>query len=76
MICLDLDNEAADTIDQKRGPDQLRRDLMHAAVEKAAFQRLAEARGGRCGRFDVLDHFEVGIGAEQAGMLPISGTFC
>ena len=61
VIGLDLDDDAADAIDQQRGPDQVGRHLMHAAVKKRAFQRLAEARGGGIGRLRILSHFEVGI---------------
>ena len=48
MIGLDLDDDAADAVDQQRRADQVGRDLMHAAVEKRAFQRLAEAQGPSC----------------------------
>ena len=34
VIGLDLDDAAADAVDQQRGSDQVGRDLMHAAVEK------------------------------------------
>ena len=34
MIGLDLDDEAADAVDQQRRADQVRRHLMHAAVKK------------------------------------------
>ena len=46
MIGLDLDDDAADAVDQERRADQIGRDLMHAAGKKRAFQRLAEARDG------------------------------
>ncbi|MGY4288952.1 hypothetical protein ACVWXO_008172 [Bradyrhizobium sp. LM2.7] len=42
MIGLDLDDEAADTVDQHGRADQVGRDLVDAAREKGALQRLAE----------------------------------
>ena len=57
MIGLDLDDDAADAIDQQCGADQVGRHLMDATVKKRAFQRLAEAGGGRVGRLGVLNHF-------------------
>jgi len=61
MVGLDLDDNAADAINQQRGPDQIGRHFVHAAVKKRAFQRLAEARGACFGRLRILSHFEVGI---------------
>ena len=78
VIGLDLDDDAADAIDQQRRPDQVGRDLMHAAAKKRAFQRLAEARGGGIGRLRILSHFQVGITAERvktANMLHVSARF-
>ena len=34
MVGLDLDNDAADAVDQKRRADQVGRDLVHATVKK------------------------------------------
>ena len=78
VIGLDLDNDAADAIDQQRRPDQVGRDLMHAAVKKRAFQRLAEARGGGFGRLRILNHFEVRISGNSVkarNMLHVSARF-
>ncbi|MGY3117802.1 hypothetical protein ACVWXQ_001739 [Bradyrhizobium sp. S3.14.4] len=44
MIGLDLDDEAADAIDQHGGPDQVGRDLVDAAAEKRTLQGFAEPR--------------------------------
>ncbi len=41
VIGLDLDNRAPDTIDQQRRSDQVRRDLMHAAVKKCSMKSSA-----------------------------------
>jgi hypothetical protein len=41
VIGLELDDHAADAVEQKRCADEVGRDLMHAAREKAAFERLA-----------------------------------
>src|SRR5215213_1889929 len=57
MIRLDLGDDAADAIDQKRRPDQVGGYLMYAAIKKQAFQRLAEARGGDIGRIRIWSHF-------------------
>ena len=78
MIGLDLDDDAADAVDQQRRPDQVGRDLENATVKKRAFQRLAETRDGRAGRLCVLNHFEVGIRSEQvktANILHVSARF-
>ena len=56
MIGLDLDNDAADAVDQQRRADQVGRDLVHAAGEKRALQRLAEPGGDGACRFGVLNH--------------------
>jgi hypothetical protein len=42
VIGLKLDDNAADAVHQQRRADQVGRDLMHAAGEKGAFQRLAK----------------------------------
>ena len=76
MVRLDLDNDAADAVDQEGRADQIGGDLMDAAVEERAFQRLAEGRGGRAAGFRALRHFEVGIGPERLRMLPQHGMFC
>ena len=41
VISLDLDDDAADAVHQQRGANQVRRDLVDAAVEEGAFQRFA-----------------------------------
>jgi hypothetical protein len=61
MIRLDLGDDPADAVDQQRHPDQVGRDLMHAAVKKRAFQRLAEARDVGLGRLGIWRHFQVRI---------------
>jgi hypothetical protein len=61
VISLDLDDDAADAIDQQSRPDQVGRDLMHAAAKERTFQRLAEARGGGIGQLRIWSHFQVRI---------------
>ena len=46
MIGLDLDDDAADAVDQQRRADQVGRDLMHTAGKERAFERLARIGGG------------------------------
>jgi hypothetical protein len=77
VIGLDLDDDTADAVDQERCSDQVGGNLMHAAIKKRAFQRLAEARGGN-GRLRIWSHFQVGITAERvktANMLHVSARF-
>jgi hypothetical protein len=57
MIRLDLGDDAADAIDQKRRPDQVGGYLMYAAIKKRAFQGLAEVRDGGIGQLRILSHF-------------------
>ena len=42
VIGLDLDDDAADAVDQQRRADQVGSDLVHAAGEERALQRLAQ----------------------------------
>ncbi|MGY4236567.1 hypothetical protein ACVIIW_005514 [Bradyrhizobium sp. USDA 4449] len=42
MIGLDLDDDAADTVDQHGRADQIGRDLADIAVEKGPLQELAQ----------------------------------
>ena len=76
MVGLDLDNDAADTVDQKGRTDQIGGDVVDAAVEEGALERLAEARGGHAAGFRALSHFEVRIGRERLRMLPQHDMFC
>ena len=65
MIGLDLDDDAADPIDQKRRADQVGGDLMHAAAEERALQRLAQ-KGRDGGGGGALSHSNRGR-ANQGG---------
>jgi hypothetical protein len=47
MIGFDLDNDAANAVDQQRRPDQVRRHLMDAAAKERTLQRPAEFPDGR-----------------------------
>ena len=47
MIGFDLDDDAANAVDQQRRADQIGRHLMDAAAEERTLQRSAEF----CGRF-------------------------
>ena len=76
MIRLDLGDDAADAIDQQRRADEVGRDFMHAAVEKRAFQRLAEADGGGIGRLRVSNHFQVRIARGTGENCPYVARFC
>ena len=40
VVCLDLDDRAADAVDQQGRADQVRRDVVDAAIEERARQRL------------------------------------
>ena len=42
MIGLELDDDAADAVDQERGANQIGRDLMHAAAKEGAFELMAK----------------------------------
>jgi hypothetical protein len=81
MIGLDLDNDAADAVDQQRRPDQVGRHLKDVASEEGTLQRPAQFWGGpgRCGigrGNAVLSHSrnrwrarKGGIGVLQVNML-------
>jgi hypothetical protein len=60
MIGLDLDDDAADAVDQQRRTDQVGCDVVHAAGEEGALQRLAQFGCGLRGGEAALSHSNVG----------------
>ena len=66
MIGLDLDDDAADAVDQQRRADQVGRDLMHAAGEERALERPAQIGGGRDGGNAASSHSNRGWGGRNA----------
>ena len=65
MIGLDLDNDAADAVDQQRRPDQVGRDLMHTAAEEGALEGFAQIGGGRAWGWADLSHSKQGWKGEK-----------
>jgi hypothetical protein len=49
VIGLDLDDAAADAVEQQRRPDQVGRNLVHAAAEEGSGQTLRHAPSSQAG---------------------------
>src|SRR6266852_2957023 len=75
MVGLDLDDEAADPVHQERDANQVGRDLMHAAREKATLERFAqggiEGRRGSASALRIWSHFSGENQRKRAGMPPL-----
>ena len=56
MIRLDLDDDAADAVNQQGGPDQVGRDLAHAAGKERTLERPAQLGCGLIRGDGVLSH--------------------